>query len=109
MKTGGAILQTYLLRLAVKMVRFLSVASLLFSSYIALVAAENIPRMQAKVVASLAGRDHCLRGQCEPHDIPPHQLSACSPYAQTRAVVASGAAFQARFAATTHIKHVRVQ
>lgn len=39
------------------MVRFLSIASLLFSSYIALGAAESIPRVQANdVVAKLVGR-----------------------------------------------------
>lgn len=51
---GGAILQTHLPLLAVKMVHFRSVASLLFSSYIAFLAAESIPRMQANdVVAKL--------------------------------------------------------
>jgi len=43
--------------LAVKMVRLLGVASLLFSSYIALAAAEGTPRLQANdVVARLVGR-----------------------------------------------------
>ena len=50
MQTGGAVHQTYLHLLAVKMARLLSVTSLLFSSYIALVAAESIPRMHANDV-----------------------------------------------------------
>jgi len=57
MQTGRTIHQTYLRLLLVKMARFLSVASLLFFSYIVLVAAESIPRMQANdVVVRLARR-----------------------------------------------------
>ena len=58
------------------MVCFLGVASLLFSSYIALGAAESIPRMQANdVVARLVGRaTKCPRGQCESNDIQLYKL-----------------------------------
>ena len=57
------------------MARFFSVASLLFSSYIALAAAESIPRMRANdIVVRLEGGalQSCSAGQCVSYDIQFH-------------------------------------
>ena len=57
------------------MARFFSVASLLFSSYIALAAAESIPRMRANdIVVRLEGGalQSCSVGQCVSYDIQFH-------------------------------------
>lgn len=57
MQTNGAILQTINSSLlAIKMIRFLDVASFLFFSYIAVVAADSIPRVQTSDGVALWGR-----------------------------------------------------
>lgn len=59
------------------MVRFLDVASLLFFSYIAVVAADSIPRVQTSGVVELLGRFSVCSspGESESYDDIPGQLA----------------------------------